>query len=555
MGNPELKKRLLTHQPGEFDVEAAIIFVKQAISSFRLDERHDPEQVWFHVVHEVARELSVPGAHRELEESPLGLFKCERVKRLKSIEMDATETVWAFAALHVALNHQRKTALDRSLKLLNFTLPLKIVEALLDRCIECSLESVATQLPDMEYTAIKSNLGKEVPKGQLFTSLREASMTQYFDRKKQIRFKNYYMGALSSALSHKMNEGSVIYIGFLHFKENQDLLFCVHNDTGRLTAYKLPQVETSYSDSFNYADTTILQLVLRHMVTSLPFTENDSIVNINIEDLDAFNGLQCELYHWDGFGQVFTDQQSNPKSRLPDILVSALHRLIHTLRNPYESAKDDYWRGVNGELQEGDEWFDTVINRYPGSQWSYNHGTWSPVTIKSTANQKEVRRINAKYFHSCVDVPVDVYDHVSSITLRTMDDPVLEKLPKPTDIDVSASFTQKCIRIADNLFNFEIVEKHVDDYSCISNSFKKPILSLQSLKLMLYVYVFTRLLNTSGANNLDFEEREEVFNSYWQYFQQNATDFINRTVTDHNGTTITPNTRTSNDRTKLAKSR
>lgn len=85
-----------------------------------------------------------------------------------------------------------------------------------------------------------------------------------------------------------------------------------------------------------------LEVALEGLVRSPLFTKKDTIVNINIGDFDAFNGIQCEVYHWT---ELWCDHTGNPKEKLPRVLVSALVGLLKVFGRPYDPGSGEYWAG------------------------------------------------------------------------------------------------------------------------------------------------------------------------------------------------------------------
>lgn len=533
-------------------------YMQRAFSVFELDRAHDWRNIYSYICYSIAEEwrTALPK-----EDSARGHFKLVNragrgrwTKRVSkdaeerdyySISLSLSDTIWVLAGVHVLLNHQKINIVEKNLAALKIDVSSKIVRNLLDYCVDCSLRLFGDRLSSqaLDYMNKHSHEREDPEFGKMSNSEVRRSVLKHYkddsldprlqelDPARQMEFKNFYMGALLSACAGRTTPfTNVLYVGFIHYDSDRDILFCIDHDTGLLRAVtELLRVHRhNESGAYSVAHKD-LQNALRNMFKA---TCNDDtrLVNVNIDEVAEFDVLPCSVYHWVGEWYEKRDPNKTPRRRLPDVLCSALDRFLYVLNNPDLVRQDPFWNF--DEDCYGANWFTTVVWKYPESQWTLFSDRYCNLAFNFTTTPRRTVAIDEAELRSCVPVSEAVERYVSNVTLQS--DRHNNRLDRiQTRMDKYSNEWLNSSRHGAQYFNFEFMERPVNESILENYQFRTPRKSLDTIKALFYVFVFKRIkdvMKDDAIHSLDMTAREEIFEKYWTYFHRNAYDFIKQHV-------------------------
>lgn len=545
------------------EIKEVTDYIQRAFNVFELDRAHDWRNIYSYICYSIAEEwrTALPK-----EDSAKGHFKLVNragrgrwTKRVSkdaeerdyySISLNLSDTIWVLAGVHVLLNHQKINIVEKNLAALKIDVSSKIVRNLLDYCVDCSLRLFGDRLSSqaLDYMNKYSREREDPEFGKMSNSEVRRSVLKHYkddsldphlqDAGKQMEFKNFYMGALLSACAGRTTPfTNILYFGFIHYDDERDILFCVDHDTGLLRGVsELLRVRNHEGGVYRVAHRD-LQNALRNMFKS---TCNDDtrLVNINIDEVAEFDVLPCNVYHWVGEWYEKRDINKIPRRRLPDVLCSALDRFLYVLNNPDLVRQDPFWNF--DEDCYGDNWFSTVIWKYPESQWTLFSDRYCNLAFNFTTTPRKTIAIDETELKSCVPISEMVERYVSDVTLQSNRHATRsEKLDRiQTRMDKYSNDWLNSVRHGAQYFNFEFMERPVNESILENYQFKTPSKSLDTIKALFYVFVFKRIkdvMKDETTHSLDMTAREEIFEKYWTYFYRNAYDFIKQHVNSEGG--------------------
>jgi hypothetical protein len=518
------------------NLEQVWSYILETLQVFELGTEHDSRGVYFDFCLSHLKPYTNIGYRESVGErhkSPLKHFTVEKKKQKghrgisdSYIYLSNSDKLLALAGVHVLTDHQKKSVVDKNIIALRLGLPAKTVAPMLNYCIDCQLmefgERLSTtgikygmyQIRDRRYPGVKLNQHK------VFRALREDSLNEMLDEQTRMEFKSLYMGALLVESSRRQRSCSnIMYVGYLHYKEGRDMLFCVDNDSGLLRALvELPSVKKPMDSKPYYRVRHQILDVLFGCLLSVACGPHKRIVNVNIHDMKVFDGWECEIFHMDGEWRQRKPPNGGFRQQMPDMLVAVLYRLLYTLENECEARKDQFWRSVRINKR----WEDTVILRYRDTQWS----TLDNFPIRRRQFRREPVLMTPSDWEF-VKVPELLKKHVGDVSLRCED----HRLKPQTDRTTLAEIPQRRYRDSEHFFNYEFMEEPMDGQKFLEfPNFERLSVTEESLKVLLYIYVFKKVkpIEMQKFSDMELDKKEEIFEGYWDMFQQGSKELITK---------------------------
>lgn len=510
-------------------------YILEALQVFELGVEHDSRGVYadFCLSHLMPyTNLAYRETAGAKHSSPLKHFTVERKKQKghrgisdSYIYLSNSDKLLALAGVHVLTDHQKKSVVDKNIIGLRLGLPAKTVAPMLNYCIDCQLmefgERLSTtevkygmyQINDRKYPGVKLDQHK------VFRALREDSLNEILDEQTRMEFKSLYMGALLVESSRRNRPSSnILHVGYLHYKEGKDMLFCVDNDSGLLLALvEIPNVKKTNGPKPYYRVKHEILDALFGCLLSVACGPHKRIVNVNIHDMRIFDGWECEIFHMDGEWRGRTPPSEGYRQKMPDVLAAVLYRLLYTLENECEARKHQFWHSILSNKR----WEDTVILRYRDTQWSKLDNF--PIRRRQFRREPVLMAPSGWEF---VEVPEVFKKHISDVSLQCESHP----LNPPTAQAIAlAEIPRRRHRDSEHFFNYEFMEEPMDDQTFFEfPNFEKLNITVESLKVLLYIYIFKRVkpIEMQKFADMELDKKEEIFAVYWEFFEQGSEELI-----------------------------
>lgn len=522
------------------NLEPVRSYILETLQVFELGAEHDSRGVYFDFCLSHLRPYTNAGYRESVGEkhkSPLKHFTVEKKKQKGNrgisdsyIYLSDSDKLLALAGVHVLTDHQKKSVVDKNIIGLRLGLPAKTVAPMLNYCIDCQLMEFGEQLSstgikygmyqiqDRKYPGVKLNQQK------VFRALREDSLNEVLDEQTRMEFKSLYMGALLVESTRRQRPSSnIMYVGYLHYTEGRDMLFCVDNDSGLLRALvELPSVKEPPDSRPYYRIGHQILDVLFGCLMNVACEPYKRVVNVNIHDMKVFDGWECEIFHMDGEWRRRKPPNEGYRQKLPDMLVAVLYRLLYTLKNEHEARKGEFWRSIRNNKP----WEDTVILRYRDTQWS----TFSKFPIRRRQFRREpvlMTPLNWEF----VKVPELLKKHVGDVSLRCEENAFKSHIDRTTLAEVP----EQRYRDSEHFFNYEYMEEPIDGQTFLKfPNFERLSITEESLKVLLYIYVFKKIkpIEVQKFSDMELDKKEEIFDGYWESFEHGSRDFITKLTSE-----------------------
>ncbi|KAA8916297.1 hypothetical protein TRICI_001579 [Trichomonascus ciferrii] len=515
------------------DIGDVTEFIRRAFSVFELHRDHDGQGVYSRVCHRAVK-ANLPESDDEGEneddeptESPLGLFNVVRKERegedpVERIVLSPSDKLWAMAGVRVMLSYcGQQQDVGKALELLGLEIEDSVVNNLQRYCIDQTLSVCVGEMPPDAVKSLQAALGLGGDQlAYVLDATREHSLHPMESAERRMMFKTLYMGQLLLKANERRYLTNIAYIGYMHFNKGRDALFLVHQDTGILD-YERIFIAEGYPIDHIQLERAAMELFSRSC------SNETKLFNINIGEVEVFSSFPCDIYHW--VDDWYVPRPYGPcKTKLPYVLTSALNRFLSALTNEKETRRRPFWKEI-GEFYSG-PWADLVFERYAQTQWRLPRS--KPVTFGPARMPTALHLIDERGMHHTAPIPVLVQRHVCNVSLSCHYHSMSQALQKTgIVVEISAQSFLKYERF-DDLFNFEYMDPPLNPrLSLDSSPLQLPIKTATTLKLLLYIYIFTNPSNFERLPSLDFADREAEFEQYWSYFESKASELMNAIIT------------------------
>jgi hypothetical protein len=516
------------------DIGDVTEFIRRTFSVFELHRDHDGQGVYSRVCHRAVKAASLPESDDEGEneddeptESPLGLFDVVRKERMgedpvERIFLSPSDKLWAMAGVRVMLSYcGQQQDVGKALELLGLEVEESVVNNLQRYCIDQTLSTCVGEMPPAAVKSLQAALGLgDDQLTYVLDATREHSLHPMESAERRMMFKTLYMGQLLLKTNERRYLTNIAYIGYMHFNKGRDALFLVHQDTGILD-YERIFIAEGYPVDHIQLERAAMELFSRSC------SNETKLFNINIGEVEVFSSFPCDIYHW--VDDWYIPRPYGPcKTKLPYVLTSALNRFLSALTNEKETRRRPFWKEI-GEYYTG-PWADLVFERYAQTQWRLPRS--KPVTFGPARMPTALHLIDERGMHHTAPIPVLVQRHVCNVSLSCHYHSMTHALRNTgIVVEISAQSFLKYERF-DDLFNFEYMDPPLNPrLSLDSSPLQLPIKTTTTLKLLLYIYIFTNPSNFERLPSLDFADREAEFEQYWSYFESKASELMNAIIT------------------------
>lgn len=465
------------------------------------------------------------------------------------IWLDTADTLWAVAGIHFVTNHQRKNVIERAAPIFMLSINSRAIRCLLDYCVDCSLcqlsESYSTMDADTILTSALNEKGGPTSRKKVLQLLKDHGSRSGAAPQQTALCSRLYLGQLWSYLSRKWSRRTdIVFVGFLKITDEKGVLFSLDNDSGVILRtdaieFKLKSKRTADTPCFVPREALRLPL-LHHLKSTCQY--DTKLININIYHFDLFDAVPCDVYHWVGdwhnssdVPKTGTRDDMKDRTALPIVLASAIHRLLVCITDRVEIQRRSLlWKTV--AKNSGADWLTTVLCFYDETQWEIHRPRNSSFILKHNGPKKELDAIGASNFQESeiVDASNLVQRHLSEAILvdehyktgfeHIMEDREVYPLRK-------SGAWNNGLRENLNWFNFELLSEHVPGGYVVQGRETPPV-RIQTLKVLLYIYVFRDALKRNGSIPDSVEEAEELFAQYWDEFSRRAPDHIQSFLTE-----------------------
>ncbi|KAA8909607.1 hypothetical protein TRICI_004442 [Trichomonascus ciferrii] len=550
-----------SYDPARLCIDDVKDYIKKALSTFVLDKKHDPNGVYFHICTRVAENLRVKGKEDDVENGFLStVIKAQTAGpkhqtvgvdnngliQSRHIWTNPTDSLLAVAAVHSLFDHAGINTVESKLHFLKFGMSSTVKRTLPSYCITCSLRKVENSYGTNALECLKTRVGMDDVLTTKGSRKNEGILSSYMDLSTgnsghpsdsvKAEFKNTYMGALLDSLLRKGGEGctNIVYVGFLHFGINKDVLFSVDNDTGILKTIRVMTVENKLSDahvpgSCRAGEDFIEQAL--HALMRSAVSSHSKLMNLNIAHFRFFAHIPCPTFHWRGswVRKVPHLARKEPtESLLPDVVAAALQKFLHVLKSPEEMQQVPFWQVPKNQWKDELKWFKIVTAKYEETQWLESSNPHCRMSYNYNRGPRPVLIVDHRCIPSCVVVSDSVMTHVCKYYLRSFDKN-LDQYAFST-LDKTDEYMINRPRRAFQYFNFQLVESDPQDRTLehLIQSMYRVTITDYSIKILLYIYVYMKQLPTSNTNCVHamFRNMDTIMSSYWDYFKDRAADFI-----------------------------